>query len=509
MADPLIKLSEKDRRTFARYRRLMQVLELLDQSQPVSHIARETGMSRQAIYGVVKRYRKGGWKAVFNVAEGRGPPTLDLDQHSDLELESAAPGTSMPSLGEVARMAGVSRATASRALRGIPGVHADTAAIVREAAKRLGYERHPFVSSLMRQVRKKQVCKVSAELAWVRWDGLSNAQALEAPWLDKHLYPAAKRRAGELGYHLEFYSPEAGGMVPERLHQILESRGVRGIIIPGSPRSIHHLDLDLSRFAVVALQQTYDVNMHLVTQNRYLAMKCACRELFERGFGRIAYVPVHSSVEMRWDEAGFLIFQDLLEKPPIPILRFDEQVNALGGRFLVHYGSIHNVAPFLKDVPWDSLLAPIRQTIRNREWEPSGVRELESLLIRVWLEKFRPEVIITNSKTTMDALIGAGIRVPEDVSLFHLNWNEDVAGWSGVRQNQEQIAINAVELLTSEVELGNFGIPKNPTFLSVTGSWVEGQTLRPPYPHARSRKAPFSWLPRLQPVDPELLRSIT
>ncbi|MFC7327415.1 LacI family DNA-binding transcriptional regulator [Marinactinospora rubrisoli] len=51
-------------------------------------------------------------------------------------------------LADIARAAGVHITTASRALRGSDGVGAETAARVREAARRLGYLPHPAAASL-------------------------------------------------------------------------------------------------------------------------------------------------------------------------------------------------------------------------------------------------------------------------------------------------------------------------------------------------------------------------
>ncbi|WP_069812260.1 LacI family DNA-binding transcriptional regulator [Streptomyces sp. TP-A0874] len=58
------------------------------------------------------------------------------------------PGASGARLAEVAAAAGVHQSTASRALRGAPGVGADTCERVREAARLLGYMAHPAAASL-------------------------------------------------------------------------------------------------------------------------------------------------------------------------------------------------------------------------------------------------------------------------------------------------------------------------------------------------------------------------
>ncbi|MEE4462696.1 LacI family DNA-binding transcriptional regulator, partial [Azotobacter chroococcum] len=56
--------------------------------------------------------------------------------------------TGRPTLNEVARSAGVSPITASRALRGIPSVAEELAQRVRDAARELGYVANPAARAL-------------------------------------------------------------------------------------------------------------------------------------------------------------------------------------------------------------------------------------------------------------------------------------------------------------------------------------------------------------------------
>jgi LacI family repressor for deo operon, udp, cdd, tsx, nupC, and nupG len=104
----------------------------------------------------------------------------------------------MESIGiaEVAALAGVSPATVSRALRGIPGVAAATREAVREAAEKLGYVASPSAASLS--------------------TGRSSAIGILAPWLSRWFFAAAiegvQATLHESGYDLLLYPAGSGSV---------------------------------------------------------------------------------------------------------------------------------------------------------------------------------------------------------------------------------------------------------------------------------------------------------
>jgi len=63
--------------------------------------------------------------------------------------------TKRPSLQAITDLVGVSKATVSRALRGLPGQSEETRQKIADAAKELGYTRHPLVAALMSDLRYK------------------------------------------------------------------------------------------------------------------------------------------------------------------------------------------------------------------------------------------------------------------------------------------------------------------------------------------------------------------
>lgn len=60
-----------------------------------------------------------------------------------------------PNMEDVAKMAGVSKMTVSRVLRGYPGCNPETVNKVKQAVEALGYRNNPMDASLMADIRKK------------------------------------------------------------------------------------------------------------------------------------------------------------------------------------------------------------------------------------------------------------------------------------------------------------------------------------------------------------------
>lgn len=137
---------------------------------------------------------------------------------------------------EVAALAGVSPATVSRALRGLPGVSAATRANVEQAAAALGYVASPSAAALT--------------------TGRTSAIGVMAPWISRWFFSAvvegAQEVVAEQGYHTLLYplgantAPAAASMADTRaLHKRVD--GVLGLNVPRGvqPASLHELRVPL------------------------------------------------------------------------------------------------------------------------------------------------------------------------------------------------------------------------------------------------------------------------
>src|SRR5688500_6630176 len=128
-------------------------------------------------------------------------------------------------LQDVADLAGVSKMTVSRALRGQPGVSPALAQRIRALAEKAGYQANPTVGSVMRLLRQRQASDYRENLAFVWTHPGGQPLPLLIPWRDH-----ARVRAERLGYRLDEFFLRAPGMGGARLRSILRTRGIRGIL---------------------------------------------------------------------------------------------------------------------------------------------------------------------------------------------------------------------------------------------------------------------------------------
>jgi hypothetical protein len=70
------------------------------------------------------------------------------------------------------------------------------------------------------------------------------------------------------------------------------------------------------------------------------------------------------------------------------------------------------------------------------------------------------------------------ITVPDDIGLVHLDLHAGLKDWAGMRQNNEQIGIAAVDMLVGQLHRNEFGPPPFQKCMFIEGTWVDGETVR-------------------------------
>ena len=142
----------------------------------------------------------------------------------------------------VAVAAGVSRATVSLALRNDRSIAATTRSRIYAVAEQLGYKTNPLVSALMSSIHARRLSQKHTVLAYVTTDPQF------APWrtwrMFIEMHDGAKARAEELGYRLEEFPLRTPGMTPKRYVQMLQTRGILGLLIAPLPYGERVIELD-------------------------------------------------------------------------------------------------------------------------------------------------------------------------------------------------------------------------------------------------------------------------
>lgn len=326
-------------------------------------------------------------------------------------------------MAQIAAASGVARATVSYVLRGDPKIPAVTAARVRAAAERLGYQPNPRLAALMAHIRRARPVVRGERIAFV-WVHTPRAESSTDPFLQR-VFRGAQDRAESLGYRLEQFWTAERGMTDRRLSQVLKSRGIVGVLLsPVMHEAEVTLDLDWSGFAPAVIGSArWNPELHHAGHHHYLAMRLALEKLAEAGCRRplaIIETEVNERARRAW-QAAFLVYH------PSP---------AAAGELLVV-----------------GLPGTTREVTRR-------------------LRLTRPDAVIVSEEGLIDRLAGQ-VRNWPDAKLVSLHWTPRWPGVGGVDQRYDLVAANAVDLVVSQLNGNETGVPEIPRMLLFPGRWVE------------------------------------
>jgi LacI family transcriptional regulator len=326
---------------------------------------------------------------------------------------------------ELAKLGGCSPMTVSLALRNHPRISEKIRGKIQCLAQKHGYVRDPVVSTLMNRLRVSRGARAVDTLGVLTWWDTPNGERSNI--FGRQSHSGICQRAKSLGYEVDFFWAREPGMTARRLTQILRARSIRGLILTTMPRARGHVSLDWSHFAGATLGYSIlKPALHRATYSHYQGMIIALRSLKIRGYKRIGF-------------ANLILQEDMAN---------DAWLSAYLGYHFRTEGKI-NITP---------LLLP--------SWSKAKVR--------AWLQKYEPDVVVSNDTDLLDFMKEAGCRIPEKMGFASL----DCAGsiYSGVAQPRERIAEKAVDLVVEQLENNEFGLPKVPKIVMVQGFWQDGPT---------------------------------
>jgi LacI family transcriptional regulator len=215
---------------------------------------------------------------------------------------STKPSRSMPTLAHVAKLAGVGLGTASRAVSGQGYVSEETAARVREAAERLGYQRN----ELARNLKMKR----------------SGAIGLVLPDIGGPFMVSCVRAIQTVLRQAEYtsimaFTDGSEAVEAEEIDYLIRHQIEGLIIVPARSSAPHFRSPRLSQIPVVAfdqpvLDQDYDA---ILVKNRHGA-RVATQHLVDHGHKRIACLGVYRhlySIQKRIEG-----YRDAMKKAKLP-----------------------------------------------------------------------------------------------------------------------------------------------------------------------------------------------
>lgn len=381
------------------------------------------------------------------------------------------------SLRTVAARAGVSVSTASRALRGSVRVKPETRQRVEAAAAELGYSPHPYVGAQLAAVRKGRLPKVNAVLAYL-WEGAGEdatfEEVLQLPYGPGRKFRAAKATAKRLGYRVETFRVREPGRSTKRLRQILLARGIRGILVDAPRYTLLESGMDLSGFQSVSFMEADPLHVDVVGPDFFRDVMHLYLELWGRGYRRIGFLTFDSgsTSTLFARNAGFRHAQHHVCPPEnrISVLPLDTMCVHFR-RFILDKIPPYEInrvgeCDWLLAQNWQPLLTSVK------DWNPGRV---QAEILKCWLKQNRPDALICEHMNTVSQLRNFGYTVPGDIAVAHTNLNEDVAGWSGIRRPDEEIAVMAVQRIIEGINVAR--APSNPPVaIRLPGTWIEGHT---------------------------------
>ncbi len=347
---------------------------------------------------------------------------------------------------EVAKEAGVSSATVSRALRDDPRITQAAKVRVREAAVKLGYAPNPLVQALMTQ-RRRKLDPHGETLALI-------TNVADEAWRKKDVclwyLRGIEQRAEQLGYQIEVFSLGSMRRDAQRLRQMLKARGIRGLILGFSERDDQPVELEVRDFCVVGLGTYFrQLPVDRVQLHGFFNVKLAFEKMRAHGYRRPALMaPVrnNSIVGGQWSAAAL---NEQWQRPPEeqcpPLLVEGEQVNMT--------------------------------------------------LFRDWFERHQPDALLMYKLDATELLARLSLRVPQDVGVAYLFGTErERVSLAGIDGNLDRVGAAAVDLLVQKMHMHDRGIPEHLRDVLITGTWHDGPSLpvrSEQKPSARpARKAP-------------------
>jgi LacI family transcriptional regulator len=342
----------------------------------------------------------------------------------------------------VAKAAGVSRSTVSRALRNHPAIPSATRIRIKEVADTLGYRPNPFVAALMSTLKSSREPRFKSVIA------LISSFSIETGWKGN---PSVTRmvegvffQARKLGYSIDTFCLAEPGMTEDRLSRILVARGIQGLIILPTPKSGAHLRLNWESFSSVALGYSLaQPSLHRVCNHLAHTITKTLDMVLRLGYCRIG-LAMRSDTDERVDyswRSGYLLYRDMY-----PQLNF---------------------VPMLLTLNWNE----------------------ESF--RKWFLEMKPEVVVSDDVRVQEWLKNLGVQVPKQVGLVHLDCSRNRSTCSGIDQHHEMLGAAAIDLVVGQLHRNETGVPFYPKNVMIEGTWVDGSTVRRKPLNRKTRELSF------------------
>lgn len=324
--------------------------------------------------------------------------------------------------------------TVSRVLRNSPNVLPAKRDQVLAAAERLGYRPDPQIARLMELVRGHRARKVKTTLALIRDE--HSRWSPQDTGCNYVTLVDVKKRAAQYGYDVEEFFPVRDGISSQRLRKILETRGIRGLLVSVGSVDSFGAQFDYTGFASATFGYGLtNPPLHRASTNMTEGLLSTVALLEVRGYRRIG-LAVSPWVDTRSN-------------------------HTYSGAWL-HYQQT----------------VPVRRRIPLRLFQHETLERNERNF-GLWVKEYRPDVVISFYRVVPDWLERLGMKVPEDIGYMVHDWTSDMTGFSGIDHRRGHVAAAAVDLVITQLQHNEHGVPVVPRQILIPPAFVSGYGLKP------------------------------
>jgi LacI family transcriptional regulator len=325
-----------------------------------------------------------------------------------------------PTINDVAAAAGVSRATASRALSDYGRISEQTRTEVKKAAERIGYTPNQVARSMRAGNTKTLGLVIIADFTNVFFDRAT-----------KGIVDTARAN----GYEVLISNTDENLDVEREAIQTLIEKQVDGLIVVPSTAAVHdHLDPKArqNKPLVIIDRMVPGINATSITTNDFASCEMAVKEAKDKGHTNMAFLIATSTVQ-----------EAQTEKPILQNTTIEDRVNGFMN------GIVDNN---VKDPIW--IYAP-----DDPEKTQRAVEELLNPKTKENKKQKPPTVIFTSNNDMALAVLKTAnklkLNIPKDISLVTVDdseWLEAIApGITVVERPVDELAKLAVEKLIEHI----------------------------------------------------------
>lgn len=338
-------------------------------------------------------------------------------------------------LKDIAARMQLSKSAISKALRNSHQIPSERRREVQRVARQMGYVPDPFFAGLAAHRRGRLPAANHGTLAWVNhWhkpQQLRQFKEFDAYW------EGASEAATQYGYRLDEVRWEAG-CSPERYERILLARGIQGVLLPPHNELLDWGNFDWDKFSVMRFGvSVQNPDSNLVTSDVFRAVVMAIQKIHDYGYRKIG-------------------------------ITINEEFNVrLGGRFLSGFYYAQEMLALKRRLP------PLLTMLSVRD---AADLEQQKALLQQWLERHKPDAILT-ADIELPALVRSlGLRIPQDLAVAGTSVL-DISVEAGIDQRSKAIGRIAVEMLVKQINISERGSPPDPVHILVESRWQDGASL--------------------------------